>query len=316
MRSAILLGALGLALGCDSGDGHDPGPRPGNIIANNVFFYYEDLSTAAVFYEEVLGLPVVADYGFAKTLRIAAASFITLVEGASGMHSTDEPKTVAIALVTDELEAWYDYLKERQVRFRNELRVEEGSPHDGFVVYDPEGYFLEFERFNPHPENEAFLPRLAEVEPLRTAASDSKLGFRATILWLYDDDLEAAEQFYRDVMGFERIVSQGGDPGWVKIFPTSPSGYIGLVDGSRGMHEPTPDKAVTVSFLTDDVDAWFAYLSQQEALEHIELRHHEVLDEGFVRVFVAYDPENYFLEFDTFTDVPENEDLIAALRSR
>jgi len=70
---------------------------------------------------------------------------------------------------------------------------------------------------------------------------------------------------------------------------------------------------VTVSFLTDEVDAWFEYLSKQESKETIELRHQEVLDEGFVRVFVAYDPENYFLEFDTFTEHEDNVELLKAL---
>ena len=40
-----------------------------------------------------------------------------------------------------------------------------------------------------------------------------------------------------------------------------------------------------------------------QELETLELRHEEVLDEGFVRVFVDYNPENYFLELDTFIGV-------------
>jgi len=127
---------LALADGC-AGPDVEQGPRPGNVMGNNVFFYYKDLDAAARFYEDVLGLAVVADYGFAKVLRVADTSYLTLVDGASGMHSTDEPKTVAIALVTDELEGWYRYLKERDVSMRGELDVGDGTPHDGFVAYDP-----------------------------------------------------------------------------------------------------------------------------------------------------------------------------------
>jgi hypothetical protein len=32
-----------------------------------------------------------------------------------------------------------------------------------------------------------------------------------------------------------------------------------------------------------------------------------------VRVYVGYDPENYFLEWDTFLDVPDNERLLTTL---
>ena len=38
------------------------------------------------------------------------------------------------------------------------------GPHDGFVVVDPEGYYLEFERFNPHEENTELMPVLDGIE--------------------------------------------------------------------------------------------------------------------------------------------------------
>ena len=225
------------------------------------------------------------------------------------MHSTEEPKAVAIALITDELEAWYEYLVAEEVPLRGELNVGEGRPHDGFVAYDPEGYYLEFERFNPHAENEQLIPVLAAAESRYTDAGASELGFKATVLWTYYEDLADAELFYEEVMGLTLMVDQG----WAKIYRTSATGFIGLVDGEKGMHQATPDKAVTVSFLTSEVDAWFEYLERQAELEKLELRHDEVLDEGFVRVFVGYDPENYFLEFDTFMEYEGNEALLAAL---
>ena len=284
-------------------------PMPADIIANNVFFYYDNLEEATRFYTEILGLEVVTDYEFAKILRVADTSFVTLVSGESGMHSTEEPKAVAIALITDELEAWYEYLVANEVPMRGELKVGEGRPHDGFVAYDPEGYYLEFERFNPHPENEKLIPVLDDAESRYTDSGPPKLGFKATVLWMYYEDLAGAERFYEDVMGLTLMVDQG----WAKIYPTSATGFIGLVDGEKGMHQATEDKAVTVSFLTTDVDAWFEHLELQEELENLELRHHEVLDEGFVRVFVGYDPEHYFLEFDTFMEYEGNEALLAAL---
>jgi len=281
----------------------------GNIIANNAFFYYDDLEAAAAFYEEVLGLEVVADHEFAKILRIADTSYLTLVSGESGMHTTDEPKAVAIALITDELEGWYDYLVAEGVEMRGELTVKEGSAHDGFVAYDPEGYYLEFERFNEHPENDELMPVLSALESRYTDAGPADLGFKATVLWTYYQDLAGATEFYENVMGLPLMVDQG----WAKVYPTSRSGFIGPVDAARGMHQSVPDKAVTVSFLTTEVDTWFDYLAEEAALERFQLRHEEVLDEGFVRVFVGYDPENYYLEFDTFVETEDNEKLMRAL---
>jgi hypothetical protein len=40
----------------------------------------------------------------------------------------------------------------------------------------------------------------------------------------------------------------------------------------------------------------------------------ETVDErGKVRAFVGYDPGNHFLEFDTFLDVEENQELMRRL---
>jgi catechol 2,3-dioxygenase-like lactoylglutathione lyase family enzyme len=313
----LLVSVLACGTACirsEKGQGRDPVSRPStparDLVANNVFFYYADLARARSFYRETLGMNRVADYGFAAIYQAAPTSFITLVDAAAGMHSADEPKTVAMALVTDELEAWFRYLKERQVPLRSALRVSPGSPHDGFVAIDPEGYFLEFERFNTHPENERLLPRLAWAEAVRMDAAGGRppgLGIKSTVLWLYYKDLAASQAFYEKAMGLDLLVDQG----WAKIYATSPTGYIGLVDAARGMHGYTEKRGVTVSFLTTTLEAWFDHLRQAEGFR---LRTPEILTEGdFARVFVGYDPEGYFLEFDTFLDVDVNRGLLTRL---
>lgn len=286
--------------------------RTPGIQAMNAFYYYDDVEAAWTFYTETLGLPTVVDYGFAKILRVAESSYLTLVDAAEGMHSTDEPRTATLAFVTEQVEAWWDYLTSREVPMRSDFRAAEGRPHDGFVAVDPEGYLLEFERFNPHAENEQLLPRLAgaEVQYPAQAIETSRppeLGVQATVLWLYYRDLEGVERFYSDMLDRERIVDQG----WAKVFPVSSSGYLGLVDGERGLHSATDEKSVTVSFFTDDVEGWFSYMRGREGFQ---LRTREVTDEsGRVSVFIGYDPEGYFLEWDTFLDIEGNEELLALL---
>ena len=290
----------------------DPMERFGTT-ASNVFFYYADLAEAERFYRDVLGLRVAADYGFAKILQIAPKSFLTLVDAAEGMHAADEPKTTAIALVTDQLDEWWDYIQTQDVDMRStEYAPEAGSAHDGFVAIDPEGYFLEFERFNPHAENVDFLPALDEAATL-SADPDSSvpegLGFKATVVWFYYRDMVGIQRFYEDVMGFDLIADQG----WTKIYRIGPTGYFGLVDESRGMHRYTEDKGVTLSLLTANIDGWFDYLT---ARGDVEMRHEAVVDETPYRAFVAYDPEGYYLEWDVFNDVPANTALLEALGAR
>jgi len=121
--------------------------------------------------------------------------------------------------------------------------------------------------------------------------------------------MEDIQRFYEDKFGLRLTVDQG----WTKIYQTSPTGLIGLVDETRGMHNFSEQKAVTVSFFTDSLDAWFDYVRDGHAFE---LRSSEVSDDesGRFRAFVGYDPEGYFLEFDTFLSHELNETLLESLR--
>lgn len=280
------------------------------IRGSNLFWYYRDLERALRFYTQTLGLELVADYGTAKILRVGADAYLTLVDVRHGMHDAAEPKTVALALLTDQLAAWYEYLKAQKVPVKYEYKPRTGNAHDGFVAVDPEGYLLEFETFKQHPENERFIPLLDQMKMVpaateRPATVPPGLGFKGTVSWLYYRDVLAMQKFCEEVLGLELIVDQG----WAKVYRLSGSGFIGLVDERRGMHQYTDEKAVNVSFLLDDVEGWFNYVL---ANKPFELRSDtlETGPEGKYRAFVGYDPEGYFLEFDRFERHPANKQLL------
>lgn len=286
------------------------------IVASNAFYYYADVEAAWRFYADVLGFETTADYGFAKIMRVAPASYLTLVDAAEGMHSADEPKTVTLAIVTDEVEGWYAYLTAAGVPMRGGLgEVDLEAAHVGFVVVDPEGYFLEFERFQPHPENDRLLPLLDELEPLypgdgAATTRPAQLGVRATVQWLYFRDTAATNDFYERLLGTPPIVDQG----WAWAYPLSASGFLGVVDAKRGLHQASDDKGVTLSLIVDDIDAWYELV---RGLDGFEWRSEGIGDEsGRVRVFVGYDPEGYYLEWDEFLDVEGNEELMRQLGAR
>ena len=286
-----------------------PHSAPPPLQACNAFFYYTDLDTAWAFYRDLLGFETVVDYGFAKIMRVAATSYLTLVDANSGMHSADEPKSVAIALITDELDEWHDYLSQTSVTMQIPYNPKADSAHDGFVVLDPEGYYLEFERFNPHVENVALMPQLDQLTSLYATQGSrpSGLGIKATVLWLYHHELAQMERFYESLFGVSLLVDQG----WAKVYSIVGSGYLGLVASEKGMHRATEQSAVTVSFFTPDVAGWFERAKQTEGFK---LRTPEVTNESdLVEIFVGYDPEGYFLEWDTFFDLPPNERLLALL---
>lgn len=283
------------------------------IEASNLFLYYKDLNAATQFYTQTLGLELLADYQMAKILRITSDSYLILVDATKGMHTASEPKTVALALLTNQLAEWYSYLKSQNVKIKYEYKPKEGGAHDGFVAIDPEGYLLEFETFKQHPENELFIPQLQKLETITTPPSQATslpegLGFNATITWLYYKDIPAMETFYQEVLGLQLIADQG----WAKIYQSSKSGYIGLVDERRGMHQHTSKKAVNVSFIIKDLEGWFAYVNENKSFE---LRSVEIGigPENKYNAFVGYDPEGYYMEFDTFNKHPDNEKLMEYL---
>ena len=102
------------------------------------------------------------------------------------------------------------------------------------------------------------------------------------------------------------------DYGFAKFLQVAPTSYLTLVDGTEGMHTPDEQKAVTVSFFTDDLEGWYPYVSETDAFE---LRSTEIQADsvGRFRAFVGYDPEGYYLEFDTFLPHKLNVRLLESL---
>lgn len=283
------------------------------IKASNVFFYYKDLAKATDFYANTLGLELVADYEVASIFRISTASYLTLVDANVGVHDEKEPKTVALALLTNQLAGWYSFLQSQNVPIKYDYKPKTGNAHDGFVAIDPEGYLLEFETFKQHPENEKFVPLLDKATTVYPIKENTKvppgIGFNASITWLYYKDLLASQQFYEETMGFKLVADQG----WTKIYQVSPTGFLGLVDERRGMHSFSEDKAVNVSFLVEDLDGLYDYVEKSQALP-LRSKHLEVGLESKYRSLIGFDPEGYFLEFNVFLPHAQNERLLEYLQ--
>ena len=283
------------------------------IMATNLFLYYKDLKVAGEFYMSILGMELVADYKMALILRMTEDSYLILVDAAKGMHTAAEPKTVALALLTDELKEWYDYLKTKKVEIK--YKYKEGPAHDGFVAIDPEGYLLEFERFNQHSENEKFIPILKQnkTKIISSNPKSSKpegLKIHSIITWLYHKDVLAMQHYYRDVLGLEMVADQG----WTKIYQASNTGFMAIVDEKRGMHSFTEKKAVNVGFIVDELIPWFDYVKANKLME---LREDEpsIGPETRYKAFVGYGPEKYYLEFDAFFPHADNTLLMEYLEN-
>ena len=283
---------------------------PRSLEANLLFFYYRDLHGAQQFYEEVLGLPRLVDYGYATIHQISPTTYLGLVDERQGRPGVGLPKSVTLSFITAEVDAWYHYLIEQKIKMHHPLADATRHPTRGFVALDPEGYFLEFETFLPHSQNDHLNQRLQKTEALYPAAAGNgrpaHLGFQGNVFWLYYDDLVAAEQFYGQVMGLPLLVDQG----FAKLFGSSATGFVGLVDGAQGLHTFSQEKAVIVSFLTSTLSIWFEHLMQAP----VELVTPTIVTKNeALALFVAHDVGGYMLEFDTFLDCEPNQRLLATL---
>lgn len=109
-----------------------------------------------------------------------------------------------------------------------------------------------------------------------------------SITFFYYDDLGRASRFYRDVMGFEKVL----DVDFAQLYRVYDNVHVGLVDGGRGSMRPAAHKSVMLSFFVDDVDEWYVRLRGRgwdvdppQEPDYLEMR-----------VLIFKDPEGYSLE--------------------
>lgn len=218
-------------------------------------WFYKDLDKGKAFYQTILGLELVEETENTAKFQIAGDSYLVLQRLSGTNYSGTEPKSVALALLTDQLEDWYTHLQQQKVTIKYPLKQNPGGPHDGFVAVDPEGYLLEFETFFQHPENEILIPELDQLESKSTRHGDS-LQITASIVWLYYKDMLPAEHFVEETLG----LTKSADQGWAKVYRLSQNGYLGLVDGLRGMNTYSPEKLTELKLNLKNPGPWENYL--------------------------------------------------------
>ena len=127
--------------------------------------------------------------------------------------------------------------------------------------------------------------------PSRPSTDDNE----KQITFLYYRDLPAAMQFYEHVLGLKLAIDQG----WSKIYHITESGYVGLVDETRGSHRANPVKPVQLCIRVANVDAWHTWVMSQNVEA---LRDPKSNRELKIRAFVFNDSEGYQIEIQSALD--------------
>jgi catechol 2,3-dioxygenase-like lactoylglutathione lyase family enzyme len=114
------------------------------------FLYTRSLEKTAPFYENVLKLPLVRDQGTCRIYKTGETAYLGICERADAPdpEKSSNVPGIIITLVTDDVDAWYEQLKERGVPF------EKPPEHNAqYAIYhcffrDPNGYLIEIQRFD------------------------------------------------------------------------------------------------------------------------------------------------------------------------
>lgn len=116
---------------------------------------------------------------------------------------------------------------------------------------------------------------------------------QSQITFLYYADLRPISDFYENVLNFELVEDQQ----WAKIYRTSASSFIGIVDGTRGFRQPKADSAVLCTLVVDDVPGWYESLRKQGVKI---LREPQVYADIQIHCFFFEDPGGYAYEVQQF----------------
>ncbi len=117
------------------------------IQSQITFLYYDDLAPIADFYENVIGLDLVEDQGFARIYRLTDSSFIGIVDSQEGFHSAKPDNAVLLTMAVEDVDAWYAYLSAQSVKVLREPNTYNSIQVRCFFFEDPGGYSFEVQQF-------------------------------------------------------------------------------------------------------------------------------------------------------------------------
>ncbi len=123
------------------------------IAEQITFLYTTDLKRSAAFYEEVLGLDLALDQGGCRIYRLTSSAYVGICERPAGEIQDQDPgrRSVIVTLVTQDVDLWYETLKQRGVVFDHPPRRNEHYRIYHTFLRDPNGYLIEIQRFDDEP---------------------------------------------------------------------------------------------------------------------------------------------------------------------
>ncbi len=119
---------------------------PPSIEETVVMLYYRELSAAAAFYGNTLGLERIYQSDTAQLYRLTPTSVVGIIlEGDTAYHQAKADNAVMLSLVTPDVDAWYARVRQsKDVTILKPIANSSHNPIRAFLVEDPGGYTVEF----------------------------------------------------------------------------------------------------------------------------------------------------------------------------
>lgn len=111
------------------------------------FLHTADLEATTIFYETILQLPLVLDQGSCRIYATASNAFLGFCRTLSAQMAPPNREGIILTLVTQEVDAWHDYLLHHGVPIEKPPTYNEKFHIYQFFARDPNGYLIEIQRF-------------------------------------------------------------------------------------------------------------------------------------------------------------------------
>ena len=112
------------------------------------FLYTHDQVASTRFYEDKLGLKLWLDQGSCRIYAVSNSGYLGICQ-ASGTATASDGKQAGVifTLVTQQVDEWYEYLKQRGVKFEKLPAHNKKYKIYHCFLRDPDGYLIEIQRF-------------------------------------------------------------------------------------------------------------------------------------------------------------------------
>ncbi|MBD2564922.1 MULTISPECIES: VOC family protein [Nostoc] len=112
------------------------------------FFYTDNLNTSAEFYEQKLGLELWLDQGACRIYTVSGSGYLGLCQASEiSTPPADRQSSVIFTLVTQQVDEWFEYLKQRGIEFEKPPTLNKKYNIYHCFLRDPSGYLIEIQRF-------------------------------------------------------------------------------------------------------------------------------------------------------------------------